>query len=73
MATPLLPGVLSPRARSSLVDVDVDGLLPSKPKPGTNADSGSGTGHGGKIVEEWVMEDWLGLMRQVGAVPVPGA
>ena len=28
---------------------------------------------GGKIVEEWVMEDWLGLMQQVGAVPAPGA
>jgi len=27
---------------------------------------------GGKIVEEWWLEDMLGLMRQLGAIPAPG-
>jgi steroid delta-isomerase-like uncharacterized protein len=27
---------------------------------------------GGKIVEEWWLEDLLGLMQQLGAVPAPG-
>jgi steroid delta-isomerase-like uncharacterized protein len=27
---------------------------------------------GGKIVEEWWLEDLLGLMQQLGAIPAPG-
>ena len=27
---------------------------------------------GGRVVEEWVNEDWLGLMQQLGLVPPPG-
>ncbi|HEX5502799.1 MAG TPA: ester cyclase [Thermomicrobiales bacterium] len=28
---------------------------------------------GGQIAEEWVFDDWLGLMQQVGALPAPAA
>ena len=28
---------------------------------------------GGKIVEEWWLEDLLGLMQQLGAIPAPAA
>ena len=27
---------------------------------------------GGKIAESWTVEDQLGLMRQIGAIPEPG-
>jgi len=27
---------------------------------------------GGKITESWTVEDELGLMRQIGAIPEPG-
>jgi hypothetical protein len=26
----------------------------------------------GKIIEEWSNQDWLGLLQQLGVVPVPG-
>ncbi|MBK6712738.1 MAG: ester cyclase [Chloroflexi bacterium] len=28
--------------------------------------------HNGKIIEDWVVRDTLGLMQQLGMIPVPG-
>jgi hypothetical protein len=27
---------------------------------------------GGKIVEEWVLQDWLGFLQQLGVIPKLG-
>jgi hypothetical protein len=27
---------------------------------------------GGKMLEEWITEDLLGMMQQLGAIPAPG-
>jgi len=47
------------------------GLTPTD-KPITLAGISIRRIEGGKIAEEWVASDMLGLMQQMGAVPVPG-